>query len=258
MHIIYFISEANKAPISISKDMRVDSTRFADLSKTDIQKASWLSIQDGLTEEDTIHLLAAEVSEDLLNWITSHKNPDVNLVVTKIPPMDEYEHPYSSYHHIHQNHFIWQYEYLYNLIEQDPDGYYYVNFDDYLHVPTAMATMKKLIEEKVLEEIIFIPQDNPDLYNANSERVRIFTTNYGYMKEAVCSTPNMLMRGTTWQKFKPEILQASVFASDSWTWYVFKKVLAISPMPGWSTHLQNGCLAPFINWEVLAKEYLSK
>lgn len=258
MHIIYFISEANKSPISISKNMREDSTRVANMTKLEIQKSSWLSIQEGLDSDDTIHLLCAEVSDELLDWLKEHKNPEVNLVIEDIPAMDEYKHPYPEYHHIQKNHFIFQYEYLYDLIEKDPDDYYYVNFDDYLHVPQAISNIKELIKEKVLEELIFIPQDNPDLYNATSERARIFTTNMGYMREVTCSTPNMLMQGTTWLSIKPEVLQAAVFASDSWTWYIFKKILAISPLPGWSTHFQSGCMSPYINWEALAREYLSR
>ena len=53
-------------------------------------------------------------------------------------------------------------------------------------------------------------------------------------------------------------MKASVFASDYWTWKVFSEVRALSPIPGWSTHFQNRCMAPYVDWIGLAKQYLGE
>ena len=57
--------------------------------------------------------------------------------------------------------------------------------------------------------------------------------------------------GSTWLKYKFELLRAGAFADDSWTWKAFKQSGALCPIPGHATHLQDGCITPFINWEIV-------
>ena len=55
----------------------------------------------------------------------------------------------------------------------------------------------------------------------------------------------------TWLQYKFELLRAGVFADDSWTWKAFKQVGALCPVPGHATHLQDNCITPLINWEIV-------
>lgn len=256
MKIFYLISELNRSPISINKNMYKESNRYLDFTKTDILKASWLSIQPGLNEEDTIHLICSGVSDDTQLWLQNTAAEGVTVITHEVPAMDDYDHPYPNYHHIRVNHFIPQFEYIYSIIEKNPEEYYYICSDDYLHVPNAMSNIKLLIKNNLITNLFFIPQDNPDLYADNSVKSRIFTSSFGYMREIPNSTPNMVAEGTTFLMYRPEIQQAAVFASDSWTNIIFQKTTAIGPIPGWSTHFQDNCIAPFIDWKSLADYYL--
>ena len=42
-----------------------------------------------------------------------------------------------------------------------------------------------------------------------------------------------------------------VLDSDTWTWKAFKQAGALCPIPGHATHLQDGCITPVINWEMV-------
>ena len=57
--------------------------------------------------------------------------------------------------------------------------------------------------------------------------------------------------GKTWLKFKYDLLRSGAFADDTWTWKAFKQAGALCPIPGHATHLQDGCITPVINWEMV-------
>jgi hypothetical protein len=237
----------NNSRASVSKDVTKEESRFEDLTKSDIFKACWLSYQDGLDQRDTVHLLAVGVSDDTLAWLKS--TTKAKVIVEPMRPMREFtppygEHPYKQYHEVGVNHFIPQYEYFVDLVNRYPDDLYYLANDDYLHVPNAVSNIKKLFIEHNYDGFL-VPQDYPD-------------TNLGYFRTINSSTPHLVAKGTTWRKFSFDLLKTSVFADDMWTYKAFNKVQAVSPMPGWATHLQKGCISPYVDWYSLAKEILSK
>lgn len=249
--------EGNNAPISISKDINVSSPRFMDLSKTDILRSCWLSIQQGLTSLDTIHLLAANVSNSTKEWLT--KTAKATLKIVDFPTIDEFtppygKHPYPDFHEVRINHFIPQYTYFIEEIEKNPDELYYLCNDDYLHLPDAISKIKELYRDGFNGFII--PQDNPDCYTEQTKSTELYLSKFGYLRTIKVSTPTVVATGHLWLSFKYDILKSSVFASDYWTWRAYSLVRAITPIPGWSTHLQNNCLAPYIDWHSVAKQYL--
>lgn len=254
MQIFYMVSEVNKAPISVNTDYSLEIKRFGSLSKSDILKSCWLSIQPGLSKEDTVHILSAEVSDETLDWMISETS--ANTKVHKVPSIDNYfSHPFAHYNDVRSNHFIPQYEYFASELAQlnDSEVIYLMN-DDYLHIPNAISQIKQLYLEGYSG--FFIPQDNPDAYSGQFSETRLALSNFGYMRTIKSSTPNMVADARIWKRFIPELLKAGVFADDGWTWRAYALFPAYSPMPGWATHLQEGCIAPFVDWESLAKHYL--
>lgn len=259
MQIIYMISEANNSPISISKDMAPIASRFMDLTKLEILKSCWLSFQKGLDKSDTIHLLAAKVTDNTMQWLRD--TCSATLVVKEIPSIDEDtppygKHPYPEFCEIRVNHFIPQYVYMMELIEKNPNDVYYLANDDYLHTPQAISKIKQVFAEGF--NGFLVPQDYPDCYTEANRTTELYITNYGYMRTVNSATPTLVANGSIWLHFKYDLLKASVFADDGWTWRAFKIVKALTPLPGWSTHLQNNCLAPYVDWYALAKQYLEK
>lgn len=259
MQIVYMTAEDNESPISLVKDIKKPYNRFGNLTKKDIIRSCWISINEGLTKEDTIHLLSAGVSESSLVWFAD--TCKANLIVVEVPKMDDHTppygtHPYPQYSEIRTNHFIPQYEYFVKLIEQNPEDVYYYSSDDYLHLPDAIAKIKSIFAQGF--NGFFVPQDYPDSYAENTRQTEVFLSDYGYLRTVESATPNIVARGYVWLHFKYDMLRASVFADDGWTWRVFKQVKAFAPMPGWSTHLQTGCLSPYVDWNAVAKIYLER
>ncbi len=253
------ISEANLSPISITKDMTKPVYRYKDLTKQDIIKACWLSLQDGASSEDTVHLIAAKVSEATLAWLKN--TAKTKVIVHQIPTMDEPipevgNHPFAKYMEIRVNHFIPQYEYILDYIEKNPKDIYYVTSDDYLHLPNTINKIKNFYETNNYNGF-FVPQDYPDNYRAEHISTSLYATNMGYMRTVRSATPTVVARGEVWLHFKHELLKASVFANDGWTWRAFGLVQALTPIPGWATHLQENQLSPYIDWYSIAKGYLT-
>ncbi len=259
MQIIYMMYEGENAPISISRDINVVSNRFMDLTKAEILKSCWLSIQGGLDKSDTIHLLAAKVSDTTKAWLAD--TCKANLIIKDFPAIDDYtppygKHPYAEFCELRVNHFIPQYVYFMEQVEQSPDDLYYLCNDDYLHLPDAIANIKKLFKDGFSG--FFVPHDYPDNYTESTQHADLYLTNFGYMRTISSATPTLVAKGNIWLHFKYPLLRASVFADDSWTWRAFNMIKALTPMPGWSTHLQNNCIAPYIDWYSVAKQYLEK
>lgn len=260
MHIFNMISEANLSPISITKDMTKPVYRYKDLTKQDIIKACWLSLQDGASSEDTVHLIAAKVSDKTLNWLES--TAKTKIKIHNIPTMDDPlpgigQHPFTKYMEVRVNHFIPQYEYMFDIIEQDPSNIYYITSDDYLHIPNSLNKIKEFYYTNNFEGF-FVPQDYPDNYHGDNINARIYATNAGYMRTVRSATPTVVAKGNLWLYFKHELLKASVFANDGWTWRAFGLVQALTPLPGWATHLQENQISPYIDWYSIAKGYLNE
>ena len=78
---------------------------------------------------------------------------------------------------------------------------------------------------------------------------------YGHLRSIPSATLTVAAKGTTWLQYKYELLRAGAFADDTWTWKAFKQVGCLCPIPGHSTHLQEGCLTPVVNWESLLRLY---
>jgi len=258
MQIIYTVSEANIAPISVFSEMSQQISRFQDLSKTDIIKACWASLQQDLTMDDTTHIVAAAVSKSTMNWMNN--NAKSNIIIHEIPTMDEHtppygKHPYPEFSEVRNNHFIPHYTYFIEQVEKEPQDIYYFCNDDYLHLPGCLNSMKNILVNKSYNGF-FVPHDCENNYVDQTRQAKLFLTDNGYMRTVYCSTPTIAARGTTWLTYKHEILKASVFASDSWTWRAFGISLALTPIPAWCTHLQKGLLSPYVDWYSVAKQYL--
>lgn len=257
---MYMMYEGENAPISNSKDINVPSTRFMDLTKAEILRSCWLSFQDGLDESDTIHLLAVNVTDSTKQWL--RKTCKSKLIIKDFLAIDDYtppygKHPYPEFFEYRVNHFIPQYVYFMEQVEQNPTDVYYLCNDDYLHIDGSIANIKSLFNEGFTS--FFVPHDYPDKYEDNTRNADIYLTKFGYIRTISSATPTLVAKGELWLRFKYPILRASVFADDvCWTSSAFRVVKAFSPMPGWSTHLQSHCIAPYVDWYGLAKKYLKE
>jgi hypothetical protein len=142
-------------------------------------------------------------------------------------------------------------EHLVEVATSNPDELIYVCEDDYLHLNDAIAAMRSLFKESNYEGF-YVPYDYPDRYSLDMDkRAEVMMSKYGHLRTIPSATLTIATLGKTWLKFKYDLLRSGAFADDTWTWKAFKQAGALCPIPGHATHLQDGCITPVINWEMV-------
>jgi len=248
MIILYRASEANKSPGSTS-DGNSDKPRWNGKYKSDIFKKCWLSLQNGLETSDRIIVLADSVTDDTKEWMTSTTIADITIKDipkrTEVPPYGE--HPYPQYHPVTINTCMPLMETLISLCEANPKELIYICEDDYLHTPNAITYMKNVFKSGYSG--FYVPYDYPDRYFDRDTTCEMIIGPDCHLRTVASSTLTLAALGLAFLPFKYSILQAGLFSDDSWTWKAFKQGVAVCPVPGTSTHLQDGCITPVVDWE---------
>lgn len=251
MIIIYRASEANKSPGSIS-DGTNEKPRWKDKTKSEIFKKCWLSLQNGLEGwDDRIIILADRVSDSTLQWMRDTSTIPTKIEVINIPPRTEVPpygaHPYPQYHPVTINTCIQLMEKIIEIAQQYPEELIYVCEDDYLHTTDAIRIMKNVYKAGYTG--FYLPYDYPDRYVDRDKYSEIIIGPDCHLRTVSSATLTMAGLGKTFLPFKFSILQAGLFSDDSWTWKAFKQSVAVCPIPGTATHLQDRCITPLIDWD---------
>ena len=247
MIVLFRSSEAAVSAGSLGDETK-EGLRWNGKHKLEIIRKCYLSIQPHLTRDDKIIIIDDRTTEETLTWMKS--NTRALFSVHKITPLPELraKHPYPTYHPVLANSCPELMEFLVDLAEHNQDELIYICEDDYLHIPQAIEAMKAFFGNKFGG--FYAPQDYPDRYLFDSDRMcRLEVTNYGHVRSIPSSTLTVAALGSTWLKYKFELLRAGAFADDTWTWKAFRQVGAYCPVPGHATHLQDGCMTPLIPWE---------
>ena len=257
MIILYRASEANKSPGSIS-DGSQDKPRWNGKKKDEIFRKCWLSLQQGLEGwSDRIVVLADKVTDETKQWMKDTCSIPTKLEIRDIPPRTEVppygEHPYPQYHPVTINTCIPLMETLIKLCEEYPDELVYICEDDYLHTKDAVVKMKNIY--KAGYEGFYVPYDYPDRYFDRDKTVEVILGPDCHLKTVSSATLTLAAKGRAFLPFKHSILQAGVFSDDSWTWKAFRQSVAVCPIPGTTTHLQDNCITPLIDWNVVWNQW---
>lgn len=248
MIIIYRASEANKSPGSIS-DGSQNKPRWNGKTKDEIFRKCWLSLQRGLSSTDSIIVLADRVTNETKNWMVKTSGTS-NIEIEDIPPRTEVPpygtHPYPQYHPVTINTCIPLMEKLIQIAEANPNNLIYLCEDDYLHLPNAITIMKRVYEAGYSG--FYLPYDYPDRYTDRDKYAEIIIGPDCHLRTVASATLTLAGLGKTFLPFKYSILQAGLFSDDSWTWKAFKQSVAVCPIPGTATHLQDHCITPVVDW----------
>jgi hypothetical protein len=133
------------------------------------------------------------------------------------------------------------------------DEWIYFCEDDYLHDSNTFS--RRLIdfvnfasESKFVPDVFIHPTDYPDQYTRSLGRNYIFQTNSGYWREVSSTTATFMCQVKSYKKY------ASFFKmcgpDDGRVSSIFKKTaLCFSPLPGIATHMHEGVMSNYINWE---------
>lgn len=250
MIILYRASEANKSPGSVS-DGSQDKPRWNGRKKDEIFRKCWLSLQQDLEGwADRIVVLADKVTEETKQWMRDTCIIPTKLEIRDIPPRTEVPpygtHPYPQYHPVTINTCIPFMETLIQLCEEYPEEVIYCCEDDYLHTRGAIKILKNLYSAGY--EGFYLPYDYPDRYFDRDRHCEVLVGPDCHLKTVCSATLTMAGKGKTYLPFKYSILQAGIFSDDSWTWKAFRQGVAVCPLPGTSTHLQDNCITPVVDW----------
>ncbi len=169
-----------------------------------------------------------------------------------------------------------------------PDNdWVYMCEDDYLHTSYAFKYLSEFIEnkEKYLKTsgkkknymnriigdlkdtpLIIHTPDYPDRYDPPWKRLSfIFLSKYCHWRQITNTTHTFLLQSSTIKKFEKYIKASAVGPSDSklsekvYGRIFFKnKTLCVSPIHGLSTHMTEGVMTPFVDWERIANNNIEK
>lgn len=133
------------------------------------------------------------------------------------------------------------------------DEWIYFCEDDYLHDYNTFS--QRLVdfinfaaEVKFVPDVFIHPTDYPDQYSRSLGRNYIFQTKSGYWREVSSTTATFMCKVKSYKKY------ASFFKmcgpDDGKVSTIFKKsALCFSPLPGFATHMHEGVMSNYVNWE---------
>lgn len=246
MIVVFRSSEANLSPGSLGSGLS-NVPRWNGKYKLEILRKSYLSLQSGLDENDKIIIINDRTTEDTITWMRDNTKAVVSII--NISSLDDLRknHVFPDYHPVIANECTELMEALVQISSDNLHELIYVCEDDYLHTPEAITTMKKIFKSY---RGFYVPYDYPDRYTIDKNRsTEVLLGLDNHYRRVPSATLTIAALGLTWLQYKYELLRSGVFADDSWTWKAFAQVGAICPIPGQATHLQDGCITPYINWE---------
>jgi len=249
---------------------KVESTHLIErpfgLSKQDIIKVSFYSLYKSLSGHNfSITVIGDDLSKNLLDFFSSFRLVEIHNVNLGSASQSLKE----------------QIKFAKTIPD---DEWIYLCEDDYLHSPNCFDFIDEFIEHKkkylatswkkknyvnwlignlATVPLIIHPPDYPDRYDPPWKRLSyIFRSKYCHWRQISNTTHTFLLKGSTFSKFYREIYESSHGPSDSklsekvYARFSFKnKALCVSPIKGLSTHLTNGVMTPFVDWEKLVEKY---
>jgi len=230
------------------------------LSKQEVIKVSFYSLYESLRGENfTFTIIGDNLSKDLLDFFNNFK--DLEIINLKLGSA--------------ANSLKYQLSLVSDIPEED---WVYLCEDDYLHTPYSF----KYISEFVLNKetytktsrkkknymnylignlsklpLVIYPPDYPDRYQPPWKRLSfVFLSKYCHWRQITNTTHSFLIQSRDLKKFKKIIDRSALGPSDSvlserlyGRIFFKKKVLCVSPIRGLSTHLTEGVMTPFVDWE---------
>lgn len=239
------------------------------LNKNQVIKISFYSMYESLQGFDyKFTIIGDDLSKDLLNFFSNFD--DVIVLNEKLGSAAK-----SLQKQI-------------ELSESVPDDeWVYMVEDDYLHVSDSFEILDEFIQnkKKILEtsrkkknymnflvgnladKPIFIhPPDYPDRYDPPWKRHSfLFLSKYCHWRQISNTTHTFMAESKTLKRFDKEIKASAVGPSDSklsekvYGRIFFKnRALCLSPIKGLSTHMTEGVMTPFVDWEAISLSQIEK
>lgn len=213
--------------------------RYKNISKTELLRKCWSSIQSSISNEDKIIVLADSVSPDTINYMLNYCNT-TNLEIVYVP-----DHSWEIHQHTIE---------LFNILEKYasiyPNEVHYIVEDDYLHVPNAILILNKTLENWPYFATSY---DYPDRYSqVETQKGCMLMLGLERHWRTIDSAPlTLLAKGSTWLKYIDMLKEAAPTSNDKVLETIFQYSMCISPIPALSSHMTERHLSPLVNWETV-------
>ncbi len=209
--------------------------RFQNIPKTQLLRKCWSSIQQSISDTDTIIVIHDSVSEDTLLWLENTSKTS-NIEFIEVPT-----HTWD--YHLHTVVLL---EELEKRSKQNPTALHYIVEDDYLHVPNAIKILEYTLKDW---DAFAVSYDYPDRYNLNPTECRIMLGPDRHWRTIDSCTMTVIAKGSRWLSHMNELKQAGPTSNDKVFEHIFNAVPCVSPMPTLSGHMTDHHMSPFVNWE---------
>lgn len=207
--------------------------RYNNITKTEMLKKCWISIQQSVTDSDRVVIIHDAVSATTLQYLVDTCNT-THIQLIEVP-----EHTW-DYH----QHTVTLVDTLENLAIQYPNELHYIVEDDYLHVPDAI----RILETNLVNWQHFaVSYDYPDRY-INADTTKVILGYDRHWKLIPSSTMTVIAKGTTWLKHINAIKEAAPTSNDQVFTEIYKTTPCINPLPGLSSHMTQYHMTPIIDW----------
>ncbi len=203
------------------------------ITKTDILKKCWLSLQDSVSNEDELIVIYDEISNSTLNFLNDTANSLIRFY--KVPPNKTKEHVHTIE--------------LFNILEQElklynDSDWIYLLEDDYLHSENALNIMRDA--QKYWGGFI-VPYELP-IYYTEDIYSKILIGETCHWRTVHKGTMTTSARVTTIKENMLIFKDIAAKSDDSIFETIYKDTPCICPLPGVASHLAKGQMTPIIDW----------
>jgi len=239
------------------------------LNKLETIKVSFYSLYQSLSKcEFKIIIIGDDLSEELIDFFSGFKNIDIKN-----------DRLGSAAKSLQKQISI--------ALQVPSEQWVYLCEDDYLHTPEAFNYITEFIQnkEKYLETsskkknyinriigdlskipLIIHPPDYPDRYMPPWKRLSyIFLSKYCHWRQISNTTHTFLLQSSSIKLFEKEIKKSAIRPSDAklsekvyGRLFFRNKAICVSPIKGLSTHMTEGVMTPFVDWDLICQKNINE
>jgi len=218
--------------------------RWKNYNKTDILKRCWLSIQESISNEDTLVLLQDNLTEETLEWLKSTCKTTL-IKVVNIP-----KHAW-NYH----QHTVTLIEELEKTVLENKNEIHFILEDDYLFVPEGISIFKNLAKQ--WNNGFLAPYDYIDRYK-ELKNTQIILGPDRHWRTVSSITMTVAAKGFVWSNFFDVLKESAPTSNDKVFEHILEKVPCLTPLPTLASHLTEYHTSPYMNVDALWKYYGEK
>jgi len=207
--------------------------RWKEVSKTEILKKCWLSLQKSITSEDRVVIIHDSVSKETLEFM--QRTASGMIFLQEVP-----NHEWG--YHLHTVTMV-------NLLEKEclnsnSREVFYLVEDDYLHTPNALHVIRDMMK---YWGHFGVPYDYPDRYKTPTN-TQVFVGPDRHWRTVPSSTMTIFAHAQTWLSHIEALKDCAPTSNDQVFQDIFQKEACLSPLPGIASHLTPYHMTPLVDW----------